>query len=99
MTYARKEPGPFLRKMRLDRIALDLAGAYLLGKGMSTDMPGGVTAFLKSKFAGELPDIQLLFAAAPLWAEPYLRPFRQPFQDAFGAAPCCYGRKAEVWSS
>jgi choline dehydrogenase/4-pyridoxate dehydrogenase len=70
--------------MRLDRIALDLAGTYLFGKGMTSDMPGGVTAFLKSKHAGTLPDIQLLFTAAPLWAAPYLRPFRAPFLDAFG---------------
>jgi choline dehydrogenase-like flavoprotein len=84
VTYGRSEPGPFLRKMRLDRIALDLVGTYLLGKGIASDIPGGVTAFLKSKFAGALPDIQLLFAAAPLWAAPYLRPFRAPFVDAFG---------------
>jgi 4-pyridoxate dehydrogenase len=84
VTYSRSEPGPFLRKMRLDRIALDLAGTYLFGKGMASDLPGGVTAFLKSKLAGTLPDIQLLFAAAPLWAAPYLRPFRAPFLDAFG---------------
>jgi choline dehydrogenase/4-pyridoxate dehydrogenase len=84
VTYGRSEPGPFLRNMRLDRIALDLAGTYLFGQGMANDLPGGVTAFLKSKFAGALPDIQLLFAAAPLWAAPYLRPFRAPFVDAFG---------------
>jgi choline dehydrogenase/4-pyridoxate dehydrogenase len=84
VTYARKAPGPFLRAMRLDRIALDLAGAYLFGKGMASDMPGGIMAFLRSPFAGALPDIQLLFTAAPLWAEPWLRPFRKPFLDAFG---------------
>src|SRR5262245_11470265 len=84
VTYGRSEPGPFLRNMRLDRIALDLAGTYLFGKGMANDLPGGATAFLKSKFAGLLTDIQLLFAAAPLWAAPYLRPFRAPFADAFG---------------
>jgi 4-pyridoxate dehydrogenase len=83
VTYSRKEPGPFLHKMRLDRIALDLAGTYLLGKGMTSDVPGGITAFLKSELAGKLPDIQLLFAAAPLWAAPYLQPFRKPFLDAF----------------
>ena len=83
VTYSRKEPGPFLHKMRLDRIALDLAGTYLLGKGITSDVPGGITAFLKSELAGKLPDIQLLFAAAPLWAVPYLQPFRKPFLDAF----------------
>jgi 4-pyridoxate dehydrogenase len=83
VAYGRSEPGPFLRKMRLDRIALDLAGTYLLGKGMTSDIPGGVMAFLKSAPDVTLPDIQLLFNAAPLWATPYLRPFRQPFMDGF----------------
>ncbi len=83
VTYSRKEPGPFLRKMRLDRIALDLAGTYLFGKGLTSDTPGGITAFLKSARAGALPDIQLLFGAAPMWAAPYLPPFRKPFLDAF----------------
>ncbi len=31
-----------------------------------------------------VPDIQLLLAGAPLTAHPYLKPFRQPYQDAFG---------------
>jgi len=31
-----------------------------------------------------LPDVQLLFAAAPMVASPYLPPFRQPYDDAFG---------------
>src|SRR5262245_38372278 len=44
VTYSRRAPGPFLRNMRLDRIALDLAGTYLFGKGMANDLPGGVTA-------------------------------------------------------
>jgi choline dehydrogenase/4-pyridoxate dehydrogenase len=83
VAYSRKEPGQFLRKMRLDRIALDLAGTYLFGKGMTSDLPGGVMAFLKSARDVKLPDIQLLFNAAPLWATPYLRPFRQPFVDGF----------------
>jgi choline dehydrogenase/4-pyridoxate dehydrogenase len=83
VAYSRSEPGPFLRKMRLDRIAFDLAGTYLLGKGMTSDLPGGVMAFLKSGRDVTLPDIQLLFNAAPLWATPYLRPFRQPFMDGF----------------
>jgi 4-pyridoxate dehydrogenase len=31
-----------------------------------------------------VPDVQLLLAGAPLTAQPYLKPFRQPYQDAFG---------------
>ena len=31
-----------------------------------------------------VPDIQLLLAGAPLTAHPYLKPFKQPYQDGFG---------------
>ena len=83
LLYQRKEPGPFHRMMRLDRIALELGKAYLFGSGFAADVPGGITAFLRSGPEVALPDIQLLFTAAPLGAWPYLAPFKQPFNDGF----------------
>jgi 4-pyridoxate dehydrogenase len=83
LSYSRREAGPFHRAMRLDRIACELARAYLFGTGFATDLPGGVTAFLKSGPEARLPDIQLLMTAAPFGAAPYLRPFTTPFQDGF----------------
>jgi choline dehydrogenase/4-pyridoxate dehydrogenase len=81
--YQRKEPGPFHRMMRLDRIALELGKAYFFGSGFAADVPGGITAFLRSGPEVALPDIQLLFTAAPLGAWPYFAPFKQPFNDGF----------------
>ncbi len=81
--YSRRVPGPFHRMMRVDRISRELVRARLFGTGFATDLPGGVTAFLKSGPHSTLPDIQLLMTAAPFVAEPYLRPFKQPFQDGF----------------
>jgi len=46
-------------------------------------VPGGVVAFLKSDESRPLPDIQLLFTAAPLAAWPYMQPFKAPFVDGF----------------
>jgi 4-pyridoxate dehydrogenase len=69
--------------MRLDRIVPDLARAYLFGQGMATDLPGRLTAFLKTTPEAPLPDLQLLFNAAPMTAHPYLSPFRKPFADSF----------------
>jgi choline dehydrogenase/4-pyridoxate dehydrogenase len=69
--------------MRLDRIALDLGKTYFFGSGISADLPGGVMAFLKSRPEVELPDIQLLFNAAPMAATPYLPPFSKPYADSF----------------
>ncbi len=81
--YRRSEPGPFHRMMRADRIALDFARTYLTGSGFSGDVPGGGVAFLKSGEDRPLPDVQLIFTAAPLAAWPYFPPFKQPFQDGF----------------
>lgn len=83
LMYKRREPGPFLKKMRADRIGLDFIKTYLTGRGFSADVPGGVVAFLKSGEERPLPDVQLLFTAAPLAAWPYFKPFKAPFQDGF----------------
>ena len=83
LMYQRKEPGPFHRTMRTDRIARELAKAYLFGTGFAADVPGGITAFLKSRDDVPLPDIQFLFTAAPLGAWPYFPPFKKPFNDGF----------------
>ena len=83
LMYRRKSPGPFLHNMRADRIGLDFVRTYLTGKGFSGDVPGGVVAFLKSGPERPLPDVQLLFTAAPLAAWPYFKPFKAPFPDGF----------------
>ncbi|MFO0846882.1 MAG: choline dehydrogenase [Dongiaceae bacterium] len=83
LMYHRKTPGPFPPMMRYDRIAPALARAYLLGTGPAADVPGGITAFLRSRPDAPLPDIQLLFTAAPLGAYPWMKPFKAPFPDGF----------------
>jgi 4-pyridoxate dehydrogenase len=84
VAYGRKEPGPLHRKMRADRIAVELGRAYFRGEGIAADWPGGVMAFLKSSPELALPDIQLLFGAAPITAHAYLPPFVPPYADSFG---------------
>jgi len=83
VTYARSAPGPLHRNMRLDRLALGMAQGYFFGKGFLTSLPGGVTAFLKSDPSEPIPDIQLLFVAAPFGAGPWLPPFKRGFVDGF----------------
>jgi 4-pyridoxate dehydrogenase len=84
VAYARKEPGPLHAKMRADRILVELGKAYLRGEGIAADWPGGIMAFLKSAPGLRLPDIQLLFNAAPMTAAPYFPPFVRPYADSFG---------------
>jgi 4-pyridoxate dehydrogenase len=83
VAFARKEPGPFHRAMRLDRILPALASAYLHGEGIATDLPTGRLAFLKSRPDVALPDVELIFNAAPFTATPYLMPFRRPYADSY----------------
>jgi choline dehydrogenase-like flavoprotein len=68
--------------MRLDRLLFEAARGYLFGTGFTTDLPGGITAFLNTKPGEPIPDTQLLFIAGPLGAAPYL-PFQQGFADSF----------------
>lgn len=83
LMYRRKEPGPFHAMMRYDRIAVHMARAYLFGTGPASDVPGGITAFLKSRPDCDVPDVQFLMTAAPLGAAPYFEPFKKPFADGF----------------
>jgi 4-pyridoxate dehydrogenase len=83
IAYARKASGPFHHAMRFDRIVLALARAYFYGEGIATELPTGQMAFLKSRPEVVLPDVQLIFNAAPLTATAYLWPFRRPYADAF----------------
>jgi 4-pyridoxate dehydrogenase len=81
IVYHRKAPGPLHRAMRADRIVKTLADAYLRGKGLATSLPVADMAFLRTRFANDMPDMQLLFMASPMTAAPYLAPLRQPYID------------------
>lgn len=82
LIYGRREQSPLLRAMRADRLAIDFVRGLALGQGFMTELPGGITGFVKTSAAKPMPDIQLLFIAGSLAAGPYLPPFRQPFEDS-----------------
>jgi 4-pyridoxate dehydrogenase len=82
LLYERTSPGPVHRSMRLDRLGIELARGLLFGTGFTADLPGGLTAFLKTDRATGVPDTQLLFIAGPLGASPYL-PLQRGFADRF----------------
>ncbi len=82
--YRRKTPGPFLKQMRADRILVALAEAFISGKGFATDLPLGVTGFVKSDSRMNVPDLQMHFwFGATRTAAPYFPPFKRAFQDQF----------------
>ena len=81
--YARREPGPFVATMRLDRILPALARSYCFGTGPASETPSGWTGFVKTRPELELPDIQFLFRAVATKASPYLPPFKPAYADGF----------------
>ncbi len=83
--YKRKDKGPFLRNLRLDRVARKMAQAYISGSGFAADLPSGLIAFLKTSPDLAIPDMQILFNAGSTKAWPYLPPFKPPFEDRFSS--------------
>jgi 4-pyridoxate dehydrogenase len=83
LIYGRSDQSPLVRNMRADRLALGIAEAFALGSGFMTDLPGGITGFVKTDPSKPMPDIQLLFIAGSLAAAPYFPPFRKAFADSF----------------
>jgi 4-pyridoxate dehydrogenase len=83
LIYGRADQSPLVRNMRADRMSLGVAEAFALGTGFMTDLPGGITGFVKTDPSKSMPDIQLLFIAGSLAAAPYLPPFRKAFADSF----------------
>jgi 4-pyridoxate dehydrogenase len=83
LIYGRADQSPLVRNMRADRLALGVAEAFALGRGFMTDLPGGITGFIRTDPSKSMPDIQLLFIAGSLAAAPYLPPFRKAFADSF----------------
>ncbi len=83
LIYGRRDHSPLLHHMRADRLLLALGQGLLAGRGFATELPGGITGFIKTSPDEPIPDIQLLFIAGSLAAKPYLPPFSQPFADSF----------------
>jgi choline dehydrogenase-like flavoprotein len=85
--HARRGRGPFHAEMRLDRTAVNMARAYLLGTGPGTVLPGRLHAFLKTRRDLPVPDIQFLFRGAPTRAHPWFPGIRPAYEDSFGVRP------------
>jgi choline dehydrogenase/4-pyridoxate dehydrogenase len=80
----RRDRGTMTEMLRYDRIATAVTTAWLGGESFASDVPTGVTAFLKSVPDRTVPDLQLIFLASPFPARPWLPPFTAPVPDTFG---------------
>jgi 4-pyridoxate dehydrogenase len=87
LAHERRAPGPFVAATRVDRLAMAMAQAYLLGTGPATDVPSGFMAFLKTDPSLAMPDIQYLFRAGAAGAGPWFPGIKKPWQDEFICRP------------
>jgi len=87
LLHERREPGPFVRTTRADRLAFAFAQAYLTGAGPATDVPSGFMAFIKTDPSLAVPDIQLLFRSGSRDAGPWFPGWKKAWSDAFVCRP------------
>ena len=95
LMYRRAERSPFLEMMRADRIGLELPKAYFFGKGFAADVPGGVTAFLRTRPDVALPTSRSCSPPRPSGHGPICRPSRRRSRTALLCAwSCCIPKAA-----
>jgi choline dehydrogenase-like flavoprotein len=82
--WTRKQPGVFHQSLRLDRIAVNMIRAFLLGEGPATHIPGGVLAFIKSRPDLLQPDLELILQVVQPDADVWFPGLKRPYVDGFG---------------
>jgi 4-pyridoxate dehydrogenase len=87
LRWHRTAPGPFQHQMRLDRVALAMARAWLLRDGPATTLPLALIAFLQSAPGLEAPDLEFMIGAPPFEAKPWLPGWTPPIPDFMGIRP------------
>ena len=84
LEFRRKGTGKFHPQMRADRAALNVARAHLFGTGPATDIPGGLTAFVRTKPGLAVPDLQILARMAPTRLNMWFPGVKPAYVDGFG---------------
>jgi len=87
LRFERLDHGPFRAQMRVDRMAVNMLRAWLLGSGPATMLPSDLFAFVKTRPGLAVPNIEFMFRCAVL--HPYLWfPLLRPgYVDGFGIRP------------
>ena len=87
LQWTRPEAGPFRDDMRLDRMAMSMIRAYVLGTGPGTIVPGGLHAFIKTRSELAVPDIEFMFRGTAPNAHVWFPGWRRAYRDGFGIRP------------
>ena len=83
VAHWRKGESPLAHTLRADRITWAMLRAYFGGKGPATELPGGLTAVVRSRPGLDCPDLQFLFRGAAIDARPWLPGLARGWRDAF----------------
>jgi choline dehydrogenase-like flavoprotein len=99
MHWTRPQPGPFHRALRLDRVALSMVRAYMLGSGPATRLPGAIMGFIKSQAGAIQPDLQLLLLMVPSTADFWFPGIKRPYVDGAAIRVQLLGQQSrgEIW--
>jgi 4-pyridoxate dehydrogenase len=87
LSFLRREPGPFHRQLRFDRMAISMIRAYAFGSGPATVVPGGLHAFIKTRPELAAPDIEFMFRGAAVGAHVWFPLVRPAAPDGFAIRP------------
>ena len=82
VAHWRKGESRLAHSLRADRIAWAMLRAYFAGKGPATELPGGLTAVIRSRAGLGAPDLQFLFRGAAVDARPWLPGLGRGWRDA-----------------
>jgi choline dehydrogenase-like flavoprotein len=87
ISYARTQPGHFVKTMRFDRVARAMVQAYLFGTGDATLLPMGMVGFVKSRPEIDVPDLEFILRGTLPNVHLWFPGIKAPFRDGFGARP------------
>ena len=86
--YLYAVPSRFHRRLRLDRLAVDMVRARLFGAGPAAIPPSSATAFVRSRPEAALPDVQIFFRPASVSAREWFPVLRPPAPETFAFRAC-----------
>jgi choline dehydrogenase-like flavoprotein len=82
--WTRPQPGAFHRSLRFDRVARNMAQAYLFGSGPGSCLPAVLLGFLRSRPDVARPDLEMLFQMSPPEADFWFPGLRPAYGDGYG---------------
>jgi len=88
LEFQRTQTSEFMRNLRLDKLTINMARAWLFKSGPASQPVGFSTAFVKSREGLEIPDLQFFFRPYSRMARQWLPLVYPHGQDAVSITAC-----------